>query len=90
MKKKRMNEKEYNEIKEEIERIKTEIEKLRKEKNLLINKVRWYEYTAEQKKESYKNGFCYQHFGKRKKDLTEEERKEYQRLQTNKSRRTIL
>ena len=86
MRKERMTQEEYAEAKREIERIKTEIEKLRAEKNKLIKKINWYEYTEDKLSTEYENGFSYRHFGKRKKDVTEEERKEYQRIQTSKSR----
>ena len=81
-----MTEEEYTEAKQEIEKIKAEIKRLRVEKKKLIKKVNWYEYTEGTLSKEYENGFSYKHFGKRKKDLTEEERKEYQRIQTSKSR----
>lgn len=93
MRKERMTEEEYllakYEIqiaKCEIQKLKTEIDRIRNEKNKLVDKVRWYEYSAGKLSKNYEAGFSYKHFGKRYRDLTDEERKEYRRMQTNKSR----
>ena len=86
MRKERMTEAEYTEAKQEIERIKAEIEVLRKEKNKLVNKVRWYEYTEDKLSTKYEDGFSYEYFGKRYKDLTKEELKEYNRMSARRCR----
>lgn len=52
-----------------------------------VKKIRWQEFSnSHYEKKDWSNSFCVQHFGKRAKDLTPEERKEYQRLQTKMSR----
>lgn len=82
-----MSEEEYNEAKKELERIDEEIEKLKKKRNPIFNKVRWYEYTEGKLSTKHQTGYAYQRFGKRAKDLNEEERKIYNREMAAESRR---
>lgn len=83
----RMTKEEYLQTKKDIEQLKEEIAKLREKKNCMQKRVAWYERKNRQPKETYKKGLAYQHFGKRAKDLTDEERKEYQRMLTAKCRK---
>ena len=82
MKKERMSESEYLKIKADIEDIKEKILLLRTEKNKLINQVRWYE----NKRTGYIKSHAFQMFGKRYKDLNENEKREYNRERTRASR----
>ena len=86
MRRERMTEVEYIQIKIEIEKIKEKITLLREEKKKLINRVRWYEYTEQNKRKDYTKTFAFQMFGKRLRDLTEDEKKEYGRERTRISR----
>lgn len=76
----RMTEDEYTQAKIEIELLKKQIKQLQAEKKKLTDKVRWFDYSKDKLKYEHVNGFAYQHFGKRHKDLTEDERREYHRL----------
>lgn len=86
MKKERMSESEYLKIKVDIEDIKEKILLLRTEKNKLINQVRRYEYSKQNKGTSYLKSLAFQMFGKRYKDLNKNEKKEYNRERTRASR----
>lgn len=86
MRRERMTEAEYLQTKIEIENIKEKITLLRKEKKRLIDRVRWYEYTERDKRKDYTKTLAFQMFGKRLKDLTEDEKKEYGRERTRISR----
>lgn len=79
------------ELEKKIKTLKEEYAKKKKEilgkKAVLVKKIRWQEFSnSHYEKKDWSNSFCVQHFGKRAKDLTPEERKEYQRLQTKMSR----
>ena len=79
------------EIEKKIKALKEEYAKKKKEilgkKAVLVKKIRWQEFSnSHYERKDWSNSFCVQHFGKRAKDLTPEERKEYQRLQTKMSR----
>lgn len=86
MKNKRMTPDEYLQAKSEIERLKKEIKQLQTQKKRLADKVRWYDYTKDKLSTKHTNGFAFQHFGKRFKELTPDELREYRRLQANNSR----
>ena len=86
MKKERMSESEYLKIKADIEDIKEKILLLRTEKNKLINQVRWYKYSKQNKRTSYIKSHAFQMFGKRYKDLNKNEKREYNRERTRASR----
>lgn len=86
MRRERMTGAEYLQIKIEIENIKEKITLLREEKKRLIDRVRWYEYTEQDKRKDYTKTLAFQMFGKRLKDLTEDEKKEYGRERTRISR----
>lgn len=86
MRRERMTEAEYLQIKIEIENIKEKITLLREEKKRLIDRVRWYEYTERDKRKDYTKTLAFQMFGKRLKDLTEDEKKAYRRERTRISR----
>lgn len=79
MRKKRMTEAEYLEAKKELEELNAKIEELKKQRAPFYNKIRWYEYTESKQSTKHKTGYAYQRFGKRAKDLNEEERKIYNR-----------
>lgn len=83
MRKPRMTEEEYLQTKLRIEHLKQEISKLRDEKEKLANKVRWYEYSREKfTPKDYTKSIAFLMFGKRLKDLTDEERRQYNRERT--------
>ena len=86
MRKERMTEAEYLQTKAEVEDIKHKISLLRAEKKKLIDKIRWYEYTEKDNRKDYTKTLAFQMFGKRLKDLTEDEKREYSRERTRKSR----
>lgn len=79
MRKKRMTEAEYFEAKKQLEEFNAKIEELKKQRAPFYNKVRWHEYTEGKLSTKYQTGYAYQRFGKRAKELNEEERKIYQR-----------
>ena len=87
MRKERMTETEYLQTKSEIEDIKGKISLLRAEKKKLINKIRWYEYTEKETRKDYTKTLAFQMFGKRLKDLTEDEKREYSKERTRISRK---
>lgn len=82
-----MTETEYLQTKSEIEDIKGKISLLRAEKKKLINKIRWYEYTEKETRKDYTKTLAFQMFGKRLKDLTEDEKREYSKERTRISRK---
>lgn len=86
MRKKRMTKAEYLEAKKELEEFNAKIEELKKQRAPIFNQIRWYEYTEGKQSTKYKTGYAYQRFGKRAKDLNEEERKIYQRELQRESR----
>ena len=86
MRKERMSETEYLKTKKDIENIKEEILLLRTEKNKLINRVRWYEYSKQNERTDYTKSHAFQMFGKRYKDLDKNEKREYNRDRTRASR----
>lgn len=80
-----------SELEKKIKALKEEYAKKKKEilgkKAVLVKKIRRQEFSnSHYEKKDWSNSFCVQHFGKRAKDLTPEERKEYHRLQTKMSR----
>ena len=83
----RMSESEYLQTKKRVEDLKVKIALLRDEKNVLMDRIRWYEYSEKNNlKKDYTETLAFKLFGKRLKDLTKEERKEYNRICTRKSR----
>lgn len=84
-------EKKKDDLSKEFECFKKNI-KLRKneisaEMRKLKNKIRWYKYANEHYNyKDYSESPSVQLFGKRAKDLTPEEKREYQRIMTRKSR----
>lgn len=87
MRTQRMTQEEYLQTKADIERLKKEIKQLQTVKKKLADKVRWYDYSKDKlSSNDYENGFAVKHFGKRYKQLTPDELKEYRRLQANRSR----
>ena len=81
-----MTHEEYLQAKAEIERLKNEIKQLQTQKKRLTDKVRWYDYSKDKLSSNYTSGFAVQHFGKRFKELTPDELREYRREQANRSR----
>ena len=70
------------EIKKEIDRLGNEIKELQKERKKLVKKLcnyLWYEKTKPPLQDKT-NTIAYQTIGKRRKDFTEEELKEYNRV----------
>ena len=86
MRKPRMTEEEYLNTKACIERLRIDIHQLRKEKNQLVKKMQWYEFSKGKLKNTYESGLSYKYFGKRYKDLTKDEKKEYNKITTRLSR----
>ena len=86
MRKQRITEEQYQTIIKDIEELTQQIKALQEKRKKLKNKIRWYDYTKDKPQNQYVGGFSQQHFGKRAKDLTPEEKKEYNRLLTQKSR----
>ena len=86
MRKERITEEQYQIIIKDIEELTQQIKALQEKRKKLKNQITWYDYTKNKPQEQYINGFSQQHFGKRFKDLTPEEKKEYNRLLTQKSR----
>ena len=86
MRQKRITEEQYQIIIKDIEELTQQIKALQEKRKRLKNRIRWYDYTKNKPQEQYISGFSQQHFGKRAKDLTPEEKKEYNRLLTQKSR----
>lgn len=83
---KRMTEEEYQQLKKEYEEVDQQYKALQKQRAKIKRKLYWYEYNSNLSK-SYKEGLSYQLFGKRKKDLTPEELREYNRIGAEKSRK---
>lgn len=76
--------KELAEIKDENKAKKTA---LTKELNKVKKQIKWHEfYSTTYGYKDHTDGFSMQLFGKRQKDLTEEEKAEYNRITTRKSR----
>jgi hypothetical protein len=86
MRQQRITEEQYQTIIKDIEELTQQIKALQEKRKKLKNKIRWYDYTKNKPQNQYINGFSQQYFGKRAKDLSPEEKKEYQRLLTQKSR----
>lgn len=76
---------EYQQIKQEIQAITKQIAELRQKKNLLLRRIYYYKHRKDNVR-AYKKGLAAQLFGKRQKDLNDEERKEYQRVRKRNSR----
>ena len=87
MRTQRMTKAEYLQTKTEIDNIKKQIASLREQKKKLTNKVRWYEYTEHNVRKDYTDSIAFQMFGKRLKDLTETEKREYTKECTKRSRK---
>lgn len=83
---KRMTEEEYQQLRKEYEEVDQQYKALQKQRAKIKRKLYWYEYNSNLSK-SYKEGLSYQLFGKRKKDLTPEELREYNRISASKSRK---
>ena len=56
------------------------------EESALKKRIDWYNY-SKSRSNSYKQGLAYQLFGKRMKDLTPEELREYNRISASRSRK---
>ena len=82
----RMSEKEYLKVKAEIEDTEKEIIALREKKNQLKKRVYWYEYTKNNIK-TFEDSIAFQMFGKRLKDLTHDELREYNKQRARISRK---
>ncbi len=76
---------EYQQIEQEIQAITKQIAELRQKKNLLLRRIYYYKHRKDNVR-VYKKGLAVQLFGKRQKDLNDEERKEYQRVRKRNSR----
>lgn len=76
---------EYHQIEQEIKVITDQIAELRRKKNLLLRRFYYYKHRNDNVRD-YKKGLAVQLFGKRQKDLNDEERKEYQRVRKRNSR----
>ena len=76
---------EYQQIEQEIQEITKQIAELRQKKNLLLRRIYYYKHRKDNVR-VYKKGLAVQLFGKRQKDLNDEERKEYQRVRKRNSR----
>ena len=83
---KRMSEEDYIELKKQYEEVDKEYQAIREKRALIKRKIAWYEYSNEKLLRSYRKGLSYELFGKRKKDLTEEELKEYNRISARRTR----
>lgn len=86
MRQQRITEEQHQTIIKDIEELTQQIKALQEKRKKLKSKIRWYDYTKNKPPNQYINGFAQQHFGKRAKDLTPEEKREYHRLLTQKSR----
>ena len=75
-----------NELKKQYEEVDKEYQAIREKRALIKRKISWYEYSNEKLLHSYRQGLSYELFGKRKKDLTEEELKEYNRISAKRTR----
>lgn len=76
---------EYQQIEQEIQAITKQISELRQKKNLLLRRIYYYKHRKDNVR-VYKKGLAVKLFGKRQKDLNDEERKEYQRVRKRNSR----
>lgn len=83
---KRMTEDEYLALKKEYEEADEAYRKAREIRFNLQRRMRWYENSQKRLSMKFKEGKAYQMFGKRKKDLSPEELKEYQRIAAQESR----
>ena len=83
---KRMSEEDYIELKKQYEEVDKEYQAIREKRALIKRKISWYEYSNEKLLHSYRQGLSYKLFGKRKKDLTKEELKEYNRISARRTR----
>ena len=86
MRQQRITEEQYQTIIKDIEELTQQIKALQEKRKKLKNKIRWYDYTKDKPQNQYAGGFSQQHFGKRAKDLTPEEKREYHKLLAQKSR----
>ena len=76
---------------DDINNIKKQIEDLRIKKNKLIKKLRWQKYYDKNyQREDFTQTKAYKIFGKRKKDLTKDELKEFNKIVTRQSREKRL
>ena len=83
---KRMTEEEFKMLVAEYEEVDKQCKALREYRTKLKKRIDWYKY-SQSRSNSYKQGMSYQLFGKRVKDLTPEEKREYNRISAEKSRR---
>ena len=82
---KRMTEEEFNMLTAEYEEVDKQYKVLREYRTKLKKRIDWYNYSKNQS-QNYKQGMAFQLFGKRMKDLTPEELREYNRISARKSR----
>ena len=85
---KRMTEEEFNMLKAEYEEIDKQCKALREYRTKLKKRLDWYRQT-QSLSHSYRQGLAFQLFGKRVKDLTPEELREYNRISARKSRQKM-
>ena len=65
----------------EIDELTIQITELRNKRRAIKRRLDWYNYSSRYtSKQSYKEGVCYKYFGKRYRDLTEDERRYYGKL----------
>ena len=83
---KRMTEEEFEQLKKEFAEVDRKYRELRELRALIKRRIDWYVNSRNQSKQ-YKQGMAFQLFGKRMKDLTPEEKREYNRLSAQKSRK---
>lgn len=83
---KRMTEEEYRQLEREYEEVDQQYKAIRERRAALKKRIDWYNY-SKSRSNSYKQGLAYQLFGKRMKDLTPEELREYNRISASRSRK---
>ena len=85
---KRMTEEEYEMLTVEYEEIDKQYKALREYRTKLKKRIDWYKQ-SQNLSHSYRQGLAFQLFGKRMKDLTPEELREYNRISARKSRQKM-
>ena len=86
---KRMTVEEYENLKENLEEAEKKYQKAKKERDDIKKRIRWYEESQSRLSMKYKEGRAYKMFGKRAKDLSVEEKQEYNRIMAQESRNRI-
>lgn len=86
---KRMTESEFEELKKQYDELDNQYKDIKEKRALVKRKIDWYTYSKDIMRHSYRQGLSYELFGKRKKDLSPEELREYNRISARRSREKL-